>query len=523
MKRDTRLEIRHGRRLRAVMATGQRHGRFGGQPMRYGFAVVQSVDEHSQPAESLTPLRATAVVGLGSVVALALSVVTAKVYALLVGPMGIGLLALMQSVLVVGVMIASGGLATSAVRAIAAVAESHLRALTERATILVGLIGGSAGAVILIALREPFAGAVLGSESHSGMVVLVAFALMLSTVAAVQVALLTGLHRVHAVVLVNLGTSLGAAIVGVGLVAWLGETGLAPALLATAGIQFVLSRAVLRRATEAHRVAERVVRVNTRARELVVGGMPVAVGQLAGSGSVFLVPVIVLQLLTTTDVGYYRAAAAISVGYLTFFLATLSQDYLPRLSLTSDRDELRELVERRMRLLMSLGIPIIMALLAAAPWVIHILYTSQFAPASDVLRWQLVGDLLRLPAWVLVYVLLARERPGPYVAAEVVGGVALMLVTFLCLSYFGLVGAGVGYAIAQLIYLGVTLTMVWRLVGAAPGRLQAVTLGTAMASTVILLVPMADMGRSVIFGMSALAFAAIAWPRVYALHREGAL
>lgn len=491
--------------------------------MRYGSGVVQSVDEHSQPADSLTPLRATAVVGLGSIVALALSVLTAKVYALLVGPAGVGLLALMQSVLVVGVMIASGGLAASAVRAIAAVPHSHLRALTERATALVGLIGGSVWAVILIALREPIAGAVLGSESRSGLVVLVAFALLLSTVAAVQVALVTGLHRVQAVVFINLGTSLAAAIVGIALVVALGESGLAPALLATAAVQFVLSRAALRRAGEARHPADSALRVGARARELLVGGMPVAIGQLAGSGSVYLVPIIVLQVLTTTDVGYYRAAAAISVGYLSFFLATLSQDYLPRLSQTTDRDQLRELVHRRMRLLMSLGIPIIMALLATGPWVIAILYTPQFMPANDVLQWQLVGDLLRLPSWVLVYVLLARDRPLPYVAGEIVGGVALLLATSIGLSAFGLVGAGVGYAVAQVIYLAVTLALVWRLVGATPGRLQAVTVATAMASAAVVMVPMPELARSLVFGLAALAFAAVAWPRLYRLHRSGEL
>ena len=490
--------------------------------MRYGSAVVQS-DEHRHPADALSPLKATAVVGLGSMVALALSVLTAKVYALLVGPAGVGLLALMHSVLVVGVMIASGGLAASAVRAIAAAPQSHLRALTERATVLVGLIGGSASAVILILLREPFARLVLGSESRSGMVVLLALALLLSTVAAVQVALLTGLHRVRSVVLVNLGTSLAAAVVGIGLIALFGDAGLAPVILITAVVHLALSAGALRQPGGARDLKASAGQVRKRSRDLLLGGMPVAFGQLAGSGTVYLVPVIVLQVLTTTDVGFYRAAAAISVGYLTFFLAALSQDYYPRLSQTTDPDATRELVERRMRLLMSLGVPLIMALLAAGPWLVVILYTQEFTPASDVLRWQLVGDLLRLPAWVLVYVLLARERPLPYVAAETVGGVSLFVATFLGLSYFGLTGAGVGYAVAQLIYLGVTLAMVWRLVGAAPGRLQAIILGTALASSVILLVPLPDVARSLTFGMSALVFAAIAWPRLYALHKSGTL
>jgi PST family polysaccharide transporter len=176
-----------------------------------------------------------------------------------------------------------------------------------------------------------------------------------------------------------------------------------------------------------------------------------------------------------------------------------------------------------MRLLMAIGIPIIMALLAAGPWVIAVLYTPQFMPANEVLRWQLVGDLLRLPSWVLVYLLLARARPLPYVGAEIVSGVALLLATFIGLSSLGLVGAGVGYAAAQLIYLAVTLVVVWRLVGAAPGRLQAVTVATAVASGAVIVIPMPDLARSLIFGLAALAFAAVAWPRIYRLQGSGEL
>lgn len=485
---------------------------------------MQSVDDQSQPADPLSPLTATAVVGLGSIAALALSVLTAKAYALLVGPDGVGLLALMHSVLVVGVMVASGGLAATAVRAMAAAPrESRLRSVTQRASLVVGFVGGTAAALILIILREPFAVAVLGSAARSGMVVFVAFALMLSTGAAVQVALLTGLHRVRTVVFVNLGTSLAAAVVGIAFVIADGESGLAPAVLTTALVQFLLSRAALRKVGAAHHADDSIPLLGRRARDLFLGGLPVAVGQLAGSGAVYVVPIVILQMLTTTEVGYYRAAAAVSVGYLTFFLATLSQDYYPRLSQTTDPAQLRALVEKRMRLLMSLGVPIIMALLATSPWLVATLYTSEFLPATDVLRWQLVGDLLRLPSWVLVYVLLARDRPLPYVGAEVVGGVALLAATFVGLSYIGLTGVGVGYAVGQLIYLVVTLAFVWRLIGAAPGRLQAVVSGTAAVSAVILVLPMPEVARMLIFGLAALAFAGIAWPRVYRLHKTGAL
>ena len=487
--------------------------------------MVPAADDQAQTSVALSPLRATGIVGIGSIVSLLLSVVTAKAFALLVGPTGIGLLALMQSTIIVGVMIASLGLATSAVRAIAAASgapagEAH--AVTRSAS-LVGYVGGLVAATVLIALREPLAEIVLGSADRSSMFAILGAALGFAVAASVHVALLTGLHRVRRIVTVNVVTSAAAAALGIAFVAALGEDGLAPGVLATAAVQFALARAFVireQRSLERPSAAELQPR---RIGRLISSGLPVAAGQLAGSGALYLVPVIVLQVLQTDEVGYYRAAAAISIGYLTFFLAALTQDFYPRLARTTDHVQLGVLVERRMRLLMALGVPVIVGLLATGPLLIELLYTAEFAPAYAVLQWQLVGDLVRLPAWVLVFVLLARGRTGSYLRAEVVGGVSLLVGSYLGLVLLGLVGAGVGYALSQLVYYVAAWLLVRRYVATTPGRLQGVVLATAALASLLILAPLPLSAKSGLLGAAAFVFAAVAWPRLYRLHRRGEL
>ena len=65
-----------------------------------------------------------AVVGLGSAATLAISVFMMKAYALLVGPEGVGLLALMQSILNLGVIILGLGVTTSVIGAVASAASA---------------------------------------------------------------------------------------------------------------------------------------------------------------------------------------------------------------------------------------------------------------------------------------------------------------------------------------------------------------------------------------------------------------
>lgn len=494
-------------------------------PVSYRSPMLPVADEQGQPTAAISPMRATGVVGLGSAASLALSVIMAKAYALLVGPEGVGLLALMQAVMVVGVMVASVGLAASVVRAVAEAAEAgpdEVEAVGRSAS-YVGLVGGIAGAAAVIIFRDPLASFVLGDAGRGDTAIVLAVALGLAVAASVQIGILTGLHRVGEVVTVNVATSAAAAAVGIPLVAYLGEEGLAPALIVAAAAQLVISRSFAMRALGHGNWTGGIAAIARRSGGLVLRGAPVAGGQLAGSGALFIVPVIVLQVLQAAEVGYYRAAATVSVAYLTFFLAALTQDFYPRVARTTDQQGLSALIERRMRLIMGLGVPVIMALMAFGPWLIELLYSPDFAPAYGVLQWQLVGDLIRLPAWVFVFVLLARGGPWPYVGAELVAGVGVVIATIAGLQMLGLVGAGLGYAAAQLAYYVIALALVRRHVATTPGRLQAVVLATVVASSIVLASPVEQFAKSVVLGLVAVGFAAAAWPRLYRLHRAGLL
>ena len=448
-----------------------------------------------------------------------------KAFALLVGPNGVGLFALMQSVVNLGVIVASFGIATSVIGGVAEASGSEDPARTptvERAAMTIGVAGGLAGAVLLVAFREPISQLAMRSPARSSDVVLLAGAVLLTVLAVIEMGILAGHHRVRAVAAVSVGTGVTAAASGIALVALLGVGGFAPALLIVAAIQFLLARIALAR----RRAKEEVVAVAGQRharRQLLRLGLPVAGSQLVSTGATFVVPFIVLQVTQASDVGLFRAAAAISAGYLTFFLAALTQDYLPRIAAAHDEVAIAVLVERRMRLVLGLGVPVILGLLAVGPWLIEFLYSTDFAPAFEVLKWQLVGDLVRLPAWVLAFVLLARRTGMTYFGIEAASGAALLIGATVGLELVGLQGVGIAYAISQAIYYVTVWAFVRRAVPTVPGRLQAVVVAVAIGTALLLSLDVGLALQSAILGGATLALAGVAWPRMYRLQRVGEL
>ena len=133
-----------------------------------------------------------------------------------------------------------------------------------------------------------------------------------------------------------------------------------------------------------------------------------------------------MSLLQTADVGYYRAAATISVAYLAFLLNAMAQDYYPRISGMSDGPGIADVARTQLRFVLMVSLPLILLTSAIAPLLVTGLYSAEFSPATDVLRWQLIGDVLKLPSWTLSFVILARGTSGAFLTIEAIGGIALV-------------------------------------------------------------------------------------------------
>ena len=471
-------------------------------------------------------MRATAWVAIGSVASMAFGLVAMKAYALIVGPEGVGLIGLMQSLVNIAVIIVGIGVTTSAISAMSnAVSSGDATrvATVRRAALLLPLTFGSLGAGALIVLREPAAAIALGSADRATEVVLLAAALLFSITAAANVSVLNGRREIAALTFLSVATAAVAAVAGIALVWTYGLEGLAPAVLAGAGANLVLAWWFQWRASSPTASVATPGDTAEAARGLISVGAPIAVSQLAGAGAVLVAPVLVLHLLGPADVGYYRAAATISIGYLTVLVAALTQDYLPRLAGAQSAEERATMVERQMRLLLGLSVPAILALLAAGPLVLQLLYSEEFTPSFEVLKWQLVGDLIRIPAWILAFVLLAAGRTKALFFGELMAGAGLVIGITVGVNLLGLAGAGVGYAVAQIGYYAMVWLLVRRELSARPGRLQLAVLASVLAAVTILGLDPDDSIRFVLFATAALLAAAIAWPRIYRLHRAGQL
>lgn len=184
--------------------------------------------------------------------------------------------------------------------------------------------------------------------------------------------------------------------------------------------------------------------------------------------SAMVMPVIQILIRATIahsvswqEAGYWQAVSRISDAYLMLLTMTLSTYYVPRLSMIKTEGELRTEVLRAFRLIVPAAAGLALVVYLFRGLVLRSLYTGDFARAESLFAWQLVGDVLKMAAWVLGNVMQARAMTRAFIVTEIFFGLGYAALTHVLVTHHGAEGAVQAFAINYTLYF-VMLVVIFR-------------------------------------------------------------
>jgi PST family polysaccharide transporter len=414
-------------------------------------------------------LRSSAIIGGSSAFNILISLLRIKIVAVLLGPAGIGLISLLQNLMTTGSQISALGLGNAGTRQIAEAAGSNDQEKidTARRALLWGtLLLSGIGGVALWLLRHVLAEQVLNDASLAPTVGWLGVGVAFSVASGSQSALLTGMRRIGDIARSQITSAFLSTLLGVGVITWLGEKGLVLYLISVPFVSFAVGHVFVARIPGVKTPRSSLSALGGQWKVMVRLGFAFMMAGLAGTLGQLVVRTLVQRDLGAESLGYFQAAWAISMTYLGFISGAMATDYYPRLTaVISNHERAIRLVNEQTEVALLLAGPVLLVLLGLVPWVIHLLYSAEFAPATSILRWQLLGDVLKVISWPMGFLIIAMGKGTLFMTKEAAVMAVFVLVTWLLLPYVQLEATGVAFLIMYAVNMPVLLILARMLIG----------------------------------------------------------
>lgn len=394
-------------------------------------------------------LRSSAIIGGASLLNILVGLLRMKLVAVLLGPAGVGLVGMLNNLMTAGATVAALGFGNVGTRQVAEARgrEDQAGVAAARKALFWGtMVLAVVGATAFWLARDIIAVRVLGDADLAPHLGWVSVGIALTVATGSQKALLAGMRRIGDIAWITMLSSLISAAIGIAAVYSLGEAGIVLLVISAPLAGFIISHLFVGQlpkiTTGRVPLSDLSSQWATLARlgsAFMVAGLSVTLGQLA-------VRSMVQQQLGTDSLGYFQAAWAISMTYIAFVLAAMGTDYYPRLTAAiHDPEKAKRLVNEQAQVAILLAGPVLVAMLALAPWVIRLLYTEEFVPAVSILRWQILGDVLRILSWPMGFIILACGKGTVFMVKEAAVMGVFVAATWVMLPFIGLEATGVAF------------------------------------------------------------------------------
>lgn len=353
----------------------------------------------------------------GAAVSFVLGLARTKLQALFWGPLGVGTIGLMQSAVSTATLVGGAGVDGYVTRELAANGEG---AEQRRRLLSIALRGVPALALFASVMSFGLA-LILGERVGVGSAVeasIIACSVSLGVVAASYRAVLVGSRITQRLAIAQIAAAFGATLLTAALVAV--TSGPVVWALAVAAIPlsqlvvFSSARAFGKELAPWAQSLRWTIEASRQAGILVLAGILPVITQL-------LIRMQVQAHLDGASLGAFQATLSLVATSVSVLASSIGPSVMPRLSAASGEPaQFRGLISDTMSEYHLLYAPIALVLVTVPELVTQILFAKGFEGVALQLRWQLVGELFRLPCWVLATALTAQGRYRAYFVAEAV-------------------------------------------------------------------------------------------------------
>lgn len=412
-------------------------------------------------------LKSSSIIGGAAGINLFIGMIRTKFVAVLIGTSGVGILAGFNSVVGLFSIISGLGIRSSAVKDIAQASitnDKNKIAETYTALRKVSFVLGLTGMLILILLSSFISTYIFDNDKYTYEIASLGLIILISNITGAQTALLQGMRRIKDVASLSIIGAFLGSIVAVAFYYFFRLRGILPSLILISLIQLIVSSYLV------WRIKIPAAKISfyesfTRAYGMITLGISMMwTGVLAS-----LTTIVTISFITRFQgldaVGVYNAAFALSGMFVAFILDAMGTDYFPRISAISDDfNKMGNYVNEQVEIGLLIGITGLIGTIVASEWIIKLFYTKEFADASNLIHWFILGSYFKIIQQPIGLIQLALSKSKLFFINQTIFNTVRILLIIPFLILYGIEGVAFSFFVLNLIWLVYIYTVARKLI-----------------------------------------------------------
>ncbi|NUN84671.1 oligosaccharide flippase family protein, partial [Odoribacter splanchnicus] len=410
-------------------------------------------------------MKSFSIVGSAQIVNIVIGILRTKLFAVFLGPTGVGLLGLFQSIVDIIKNVTGLGLNVSAVKFVAeANAEKDNELVSAIIAILKkwGIITGLAGTIITISLNAPLSEFTFGNSLYRFPIIALSTTLFFTSVAQMYLGILQGLREMKHFVLASVWGYLLGFLITIPMVYFGGQNSVVYVIIINSVTLFLSTNYYFRKIKYRY-IKNSFSEVLRKGKKIVQLGSYMTFTTIVATLTLYIIRQYILTHDSMEGVGIFQASWSLAIIYIGIILNAMGADYYPRLAMISDNDSrLNILTNEQTMVTLLIGSPVVILMLLFMPVSVRILYSESFLEGLSIFQWMIIGVFSKLLTQPLGYVLLVKEKGIKYIVSSSSWYVGYILCVIFTWKLWGIETLGISFLLVSLLDIVITYFLAYQ-------------------------------------------------------------
>lgn len=385
-----------------------------------------------------------------------ISIVRNKLAALLIGPVGFGLVSLFTSTVKFVSDASNLGLSFSAVKSISEVYndddDSKLKLYISNVRIL-SFITAIIGTLLCIALSPFLSKWTFGWGNHTLHFILLSPIVFMTAICGGEMAILKGTRCLQGIARITIITVLSSLIISAPIYYFFGQSGIVPVLLLIAFVILVttLTFSYSRYPLHVSFHGMNLLKSFRECSSMLRMGIAFLFAGILGSGAELIIRSYLNNEASLEIVGFYNSGYVLIMTYASMVFTSMDTDYFPRLSAVKDDTGIMNvIVNRQIEICLFILSPLLIAFIMIIPILLPLLYSKGFMPVVSMVQVATFSMFFRSITYPLSYITLAKGNTRAFMILESFYNVFLVVSIVIAFNSFQLLGVGIAISLTSI-------------------------------------------------------------------------